>query len=380
MALVRPTVSSKYLYLPEGWDGAWKLAKAASSGTPAWMTVLGDSITQGAFATAWNTGGWYGLVRDNLIARGLIRHGDLWSPADSLDFISSYGGTPPFTVSATNRTWRNWGFGNAPTYTGAASEVVTFDTPYACTAMDFHTNNFAAGDLSYNIDAAGAVTITSTTDRWNKKTSVSGLANTTHQVKFSQASVTNAMALTGITTYANPSAGIGFARQAASGNPGYIYRINGSPVDMAAIWQGRTTSLTTGYGGPTQPALAIIALGINDCQSSFGFGPWEFYEVLRRLITAFRRGSPGCSILIIGYSNPDSVYCDLSSGLFTNPQHWPLYLDAMARASAAYRCAFVNIHAKWGATPVAQGFMTNGSAHPNDAGHADIANVLTPIL
>ena len=70
----------------------------------------------------------------------------------------------------------------------------------------------------------------------------------------------------------------------------------------------------------------------------------------------------------------------MTSGLFGNPHSWHLYLAAMKDVAATYGCAFVDIHAKWGETGVAQGFQTASQPHPNDAGHADIAAVLEGIL
>src|SRR5438874_6572404 len=48
-----PAEERAWLYLPEGWDRAWRAALASSGSRPAWVTAIGDSITNGAGSSDW---------------------------------------------------------------------------------------------------------------------------------------------------------------------------------------------------------------------------------------------------------------------------------------------------------------------------------------
>jgi GDSL-like Lipase/Acylhydrolase family len=372
--------------LPAGWDSGWVAAKAASATAARWITQIGDSVGQGQVATDTLALGYFGVLRGILGGRGLPLMGDFYSVMDSADYMAATGatfnGTPPFVVTSTGRTWYSWGLGRLPFYS-AGNGTVTFTCPYACTELDVVFFDQTAGTFTYNLDGAGAVTVVPncTGVHYSRRLQLTGLSNIAHSIVFTSQSTGNVMCVQGVATYptaAARSAGIGYGRCAYNAAAVADFANTGNqPPDMAKQWQGFGAA-TTGFGFPTQPALLIIEEGINDLQQLYGLA--QFRRGLERLIQAARRGYPGCSVILLGVSNPDGLSSDVTSGNFSNAVGWGAYLAVMAEVALEYKCAFVNIHERWGSTGVAQGFQAATQPHPTNAGHADIAGLLASIL
>jgi lysophospholipase L1-like esterase len=191
------------------------------------------------------------------------------------------------------------------------------------------------------------------------------------------------------------SNGVGFAHTAYIGASVLVSaRLDSAvnPTDKMVAWQGNTAiypgPFNVGFGFPTQPDLAIIELGGNDTAdpgvtgNAMGAGPEQYYNGLRRLIDAIRRGNPNASIMFVAISipGPDSNSCDFTGTSVDNPVNWPLYLRVMDQLAHEYNCAFVNVHAKWGETILSQGYCTALDFHATDAGHADIASVIAQVI
>jgi lysophospholipase L1-like esterase len=145
----------------------------------------------------------------------------------------------------------------------------------------------------------------------------------------------------------------------------------------------------TGFGFPTQPNLTIIALGINDCNNARS--ETDFRNGLQRFIQATRRGNPNSSILLVScyypFNNQSGLsaysgfaYSDDNNSGFANGDGWNAFKTAMARVARAYSCGFVDLEQRWGATPVAKGFLPNNDIHPTDAGHQDMANAILAVI
>lgn len=384
-----------YLYLPKGWDTGWKAAQAAQGSALAGVLLLGDSIGigQGSGATGcsdWWTKSYYNLIRTSLTSRFSSRS-DFFSSADSQDFFSTVGGgqgtTSFWTVSSTGRVWVHpAGMTYAPTFTdtGVANKLV-FTSPYACTDLDilYWDQSPATNTWTYSVDGGADVTVTNTTAFISRKIQLTGLANSVHTLRFGNqnngTSNQSSLWIWGVNAYPTNAArtsGVGFARLAHSGYGVLNWLQSYRPTDVVATLQGKQ-SAATGFGFPSQPALCIIGLGVNDLQATSGIE--MFREGLRRMIQSLRRGSPSCSIVLVGYCVPDGTYSDMSLTI-ANVQSWGLYLGAMRDLAERHTCAFLNIQAKWGSTPQTQGFLGSSNVHPTDAGHQDIANSLLSIL
>lgn len=372
----------KFCYLPAGWNDCWEAAKAASGSTPAHLSVIGDSVSQGkSLVTSWQ-----GLIRSNLLNTYSL-YGDFYPTVDSAAFVASGFTNPPFVFNRTSGlTFNDHGWAKLPGYNGATVGTdITFTTPYACTAIDIFYWDGAVGTFEYVVDGGSPVTVNciEASDKVNKKISITGLANTTHVITFGNSSGVNTEVIMGCATYTGTT-GIGFSRMATGAIQAQNYANTGTwpTEDRVIFFQGINPQKLpvvspTGFGFPTQPDLAFIGFGINDCTASQTITSYN--NIIRRFIQALRRGKENCSIILFGPSFPDNVNSDVTSGS-TNSANWHNYLMAMFEMAAAYNCAFVNIHAKWGEYGYTNGFQAVNNLHPLDAGHADIASVINTII
>lgn len=383
---VDPMVRNRWAVLPHGWDDVWVAARNASGSTPCWITVIGDSVGQGSISTDFMATSWYALLRGSLINRyGL--YGDFYSLAESARFLTyaggTYNGTPPWVIGVAPAAWNAHGYGRVPTWTSAPSNFATFVSPAACTAMDIIYGHpyVSSGTFTYTVDGGtGVVVSMGNTDQYQHRAQITSLANTTHTIILTAQSADNAAHVWGVATYPSGGTGVGFGKLSAGGVKLIDWTTSSTqPNNRMTLMQGLTSSASTGFGFPTQPHLAIIELGLNDCQS-LALGPDGFEHGLRLMIQGLRRGRANCSIVLLVPSNPDGQSSDVTSGLLSNPENWPLYAAKMASVARAWNCALVNIHGKWGENGVALGFQGATNPHPIDAGHADIAALLGGIL
>jgi lysophospholipase L1-like esterase len=394
----------RYMYLPDGWDDCWRAAKAASERSVVQVLAIGDSVTVGANGADFNTDGWLEQVRTWLLSRNDLG-GDYWPTYYSADYrAAAWSGTPPFVVSSgSGRSWTAWGLPELAYFTSTpAAGAITFTTPYACGDLDVLLLDGNPGTWEFTVDgwqtgvsatggnATASVTgvagttatiqVTNVGGYRQKRVTVSGLSHATHTVTFGNQSATSVMMPMGVATYLSRSAGLAFARMATYGRGLDKWALSsGVPSDRIQLLQGKIDGGTlTGFGFPTQPHLALLAVGVNDCGGSMK--PAAFRQTLDRFCRALRRGRADCSIVFHVNSNPNAGSSDLTSGNFTDPQNWLHYVEAMQACAERWRCAVVNTHERWGETPVAAGFMASGNAHPTLAGHSDIAEQLKEIL
>lgn len=376
--------ASNWLYLPAGWDAAWRSAKAASGSTPAWMTGIGDSFTQGLNSSNYLTKSWWALVRAWLLTQYSL-YGDFYATTVSQAFASAYV-SPPWTF-ATTPSFGADGFAGVA-YWGtnpAQSNLAQFTAPYACTQIDllYHETWGLNGTFTYALDGEANNTVNVTGNLpYPQRIRRSGLASAIHTLIAGNPSQHNQMNLLGAACYANPGFGIGFANLGYSGTLMQAWTQSAAaPADRMTYLKGVVNGSTpTGFGFPSQPALAIIALGINDC-ANLNLGPNGFEYGLARMVAALRTGYANCAIIIMANCNPEQMYSDSASNPFTNSNSYPLYVARMEKVARALHCAFVNMHAKWGEYGVTNGLQSGGQApHPTDAGHADIAATLEMIV
>lgn len=371
-----------YLALPPGWDAGWQAAKALASSSAQWLTVIGDSLSDGQNSTDYINLGWVTLLKNTLVARGLPLMGDFFPVTENVNFTPGWQGTPPFVVNATGLTWYSWEMGRLPFYS-PGNGLVTFTCPYACTELDIVFFDQSAGTFTYILDGGGAVTVVPncTGAQYSRRMQLTGLSNIAHVISFQTQSGANVMGIQGVATYptaASRSLGMGYGRCAyQAGALADFGNTSSQPSDMCRQWQGFGAA-TTGFGFPTQPQLAIIEFGINDAAGLYGVQSYR--RTLERLVNALRRGSPNCSIAMMAGSDPDGINSDVTSGFFGQPRNYGLYTGAMRECADTMKCAFVDVSSKWGQTGVAQGFQAANNPHPTNAGHADIAALFASML
>lgn len=386
--------TASWLYLPDGWDATWQAAKLASLTSPRWLTFIGDSVSTGAVSDDYLNHGFPGLLRAFLASHYNVT-GDYYSEGQSAGFMNGGG---PFTLTSTGAVVGT-GINRYAQWSGTPANPGSFTSPYACTDMDLVYGDVYAGTWTFTIDGGANGTVSSPTGgtvaavggAWQVTCTgtgklnvikVTGLTSAAHTVVATGQSSDYVIELRGIATYTDRTKGLWIGRAFASGESVVFDhgQLGGGGLDKTLYWQGYQSNAgnLNAMGFPTAPALAIIELGINDAQNNYGLAAYK--GGLARMCDALRRGYPGCSILLIGPSNPGAASSDVTSNNFTNAALWRDYLAAMKAIADDYRAAFLNIHAKWGSNPVAKGFAAASQPHPTTAGHADIAAVLEALV
>lgn len=368
------------VFLPTRWDEAWKAAKAAAGATPARVAFYGDSFTQGAVSTNFMAKGFTDLVRDALAAK-LGYGADAWLGVHNANFYPSFPGTPPFVVNnaAGIATTTGIGFSTIQTWaSGAPSPALTFVTPYACTDIDILYSDSVSGSFTYTVDGGAPVTVNTGGTAFVKKIALTGLANTTHTIVFAGVSANGAMRIAAVACYKTKTSGVQVFHAGASN-----FALGQTRAENWQAWGGKNAGGSWGtIGFPAEPDLLVLDLGVNDLNLTGAgtqkYGPDLVADRLRQIVRHARRARP-CSVVIVGVHVPDGVTTDGAS-YFNWPEAWPSYLRQMHRVAIDQGCAFVNLQARWGETPVAKGFTASNNAHPLDPGHADIAAVLKEIL
>lgn len=198
-----------------------------------------------------------------------------------------------------------------------------------------------------------------------------------------------------INYYTTKAANNGLGAPGTTNNPWYLAgNATGTAAGTATfVHNVADSSLSTQYGGgsapvswgawgfPLSPHLAVIALGVNDCAAAQA-APTSTTQIYSQLIQAIRRGNPNASVLLVGVCYPAWLTSDAwpSQPICDDNGVWYSYLDYMREMARIHNCAFVNIHDRWGQTPLANGFIGTNGVHPTLAGHADMASVLCSVI
>lgn len=412
------TKKRPYLFLPDGWDTVYKSAKAAIATTPLNALILGDSIPAGVTpATDITSTVWSSKLRTLWLTKylGVPLHAIYWQctgpsyNAPNCPFSQPLNGHELGGIKA---GWMGSEVLRWPSATPIANYGQRFTSVYGCTALDYYWLEYYGGTFAINVDrdspgtsftynlGAGNVAATTGTDivitATNLSTTVKrikfdGLPSGVHTVDYGKMSARYYVTGTlGIAEHLTGRAGGGlkWANVSFSGYKASWWGENDDatafPNDQALLI-GRGTvpnspsGTGSGFGWPTAPHLLFIALGTND---NYDKTPDQFALGLEKMIRAARAGTPNCSIVLvvpaIPSPTPPSGYSDVLTGN-TGWATWGNFVDKIYGLARAYNCAVVNMHAKWGETPGAQGYMVD-NVHPTDAGHADYAVQIVSIL
>ena len=386
---VNPPTKYPYFYLPDGWDSAWKAAKASAPTTPCWITMFGDSIFNGhANASSYLKTVPELLIAQILAATGSPRYADYWSTVCGPPYLGP--ADHPWGAMQNGASPSHWeaGFHKAQYTSYVAGGIFQrFTAPYACTAMDIIYVDWQAGvsGWSYSIDGGAAVLISNTgggtpATTTVKKISISGLANTTHTIDFLQTSSATAMIL-GVSTYAGTK-GIGMARMNCDGAASTeMTAATNYPADRCRLHMGVVPQSDAGtgktFGFPHGPSLLILGLLANNATA--GEPGTDLEQMYNRLISAVRSLSPNCSVLLHIPSYPYSVTSDCST-TYLNQEAVRIYENEIYNVARYHGCAVLNTNWRWGQTPFGSGFLPNTDLHPKDAGHADMAATMATVL
>jgi lysophospholipase L1-like esterase len=363
-APVRP-----YAVVPDGWDTAWKAAKLLAGSSPLPINIIGDSISAGGGTASFTTSYAEKLLTQLQTVYG--RYADSYHAWINQTDAPITGAPWVDNQTCTRVAGQPW-TGTVISAGVVAGAVQTFTTPYACTALDFLYYS-GAGDgaktFNYTIDGGANNLVTNPGDNAIHRIAITALANTTHTFAWGTQSAGTAVRAMGCVTY-KPGATIGLAA-------GRLQASSNKTTDVNDGWL-RNSQLVTGV--PTGPALAIIQLGTNDINANAT--PAAVEQQLRNVCRALKGGSgtKGCSTLFVITSYPDTTYDD------SNPAGYSFASTAFAIFNSIYSearrscSAIIDFHAKWGATPFGQGFLTATDLHPTNAGHTDMYNAILPLL
>jgi len=244
-----------FLYTPDGWDTAWKAAKAASGSTPASVVAIGDSITAGQYSSDIMATSWFAQLRATLLSSlslGGDYYGLLYSAALGLTTA-----TPPMVLSGTSGTdWTAYSSGfNQAAFSNVTSlsPYLSCTPPYSVVGFDILYIDYSAGTpgWKYNVDG-GADTSVNTTGPGTaagaivKKVSVTGLTLGAHTLNIKSVGVANGCNILGVVAYAKASAGLRFANMGwpgmglVTGNSSHnsLADTGQFPPDRLALYQG----------------------------------------------------------------------------------------------------------------------------------------------
>lgn len=385
---------SDNIFNPPGALAGWRQSKTQIGSAPIWISVIGDSVACG-FQAPTPGAGWFDVLRATLLQSyplmgdfWFARHDDTATQRNLSPAPWATNQTPLVDTGGIGAWLETW---NSQT---GVMPLKTLTAPYAYTDADVLWYDLATGGnhFQYSVDGGAAVNINTGFTSRPQRTAISGLANTTHVLRLGGQTADGVMHVPGVCTYPSAgarTAGLGFGLAAVSGIAiGSWGRQSWPGGDKPAMWGGFDGTTWGAFGFPTMPHLAIIALGLNDSgqvitggqQNAYAFAPSGVGIMLDRFIRALRRGRPNVGIIILAYCNPTPTNSDLTSGNFAGSTNWPKYLRTYQRVAAAHNVALINMDTQWGLTPVARGFITAGNAHPNNAGHADIAATVLSIL
>jgi hypothetical protein len=374
-----------FMRVPPTAMSGWQAAVAQAATQQIRITGMGDSVMAGANATDYLATSYWGVMSAALWNK--YGKGGLFLPAAW--YAGQVSGTAPWTMNQTNGT-NTYNYGPTVNWAGQNNvmPLATLVTPFACTDIDliWVDGTTAGRTWKYSVDGGAEQTVTAGGTFAQKRTSITGLSNAIHTITVGRQLNDADILLSGAICYASRTTGVVSSPLATGGFAMWNLNQPTPQGDLALLMQGRILpSTATGFGAPTQPHCLILAQGLNDNGNAAatpigGCGPTQLYHLYRRYCQAARRGNPNCSIICISYSNPDTDSSDLTSGYFTNPSDWGVYVNVHNRIADEFNGVWINFHAKWGETPVAGGYLTQGAAHPNNVGHADMANALLTLL
>ena len=402
-----------YIFAPNGWDAAWKAAVANRWDQRVCITGIGDSVMSGFECSDFMATSWWAVLRAALLNKYGQLAGDHYSPLYSA--ANGTGGqstaTYPVVVAGVANTDYaiESDFFTCPVYfvSNAQNPLVSVTPPYSVVGFDVFYVDGYNGSFSWAVDGGGATTVTTSgpgTAAGSKLgvVRITGLTAGTHTLKLRNTSGAWTGGIVGVTCWA-ASTGLAFANM---GWPGFglcksgsgdanlcLCTTAGQPPDKRALYQGylgttAAPTALTGLGFPTQPDLAIVALGLNDAYNASPPTRTVFRDNLQYLLQSLRFGKGGaCSVMLVANWGPDGLPASatqVQNTDFVGADRVPVYHDfraAMAELAQTCCCAYVDVYSALGANPVTNGWIRGADdTHPTDAGHAKMAALIGGLL
>lgn len=420
-----PRGTGQFTFVPPGWDTGYKaaIARNLAGNGPVRVWLHGHSIMSGFKATNTTTDCFRWLVRNYLISKIFGgRSADYFPVTLSNHFNEMLGvgvggpltfsNNPPwlFSVSPLTNAPLGFLFGNvrvgyvagtpfvqALPYSGMGGDCTWFNGPAAgttvatfqhsvatwletCQAYDVVVPNLTAGAvLSYNVNGAGANTITLTADnRIQIIQAATGLAPGKVDTVFKTAGAiaSGSAWLSGVTAHATTRGAQGVQIAHLAANSAVLSNMDSKYRDYTLLGLDTATG-TVGLGGfPLVPDLVICNMLLAD---SGTYSPDLSTRRFAQYVEALRRANPNVTVLFTADYNPNGVTTD-GPAVYAYSAGYPTHLEALLAVAGQMNCGFANIHDSWQGRGVGQGYITSGEIHPLNPGHLAMANLVTSML
>lgn len=370
-------------YVPPDWGQFWRPKRNNAANALARLSVIGDSVSEGFFATNTYTDSWVGLMRTSLQA-GYGAGGSGFFSTGRTDEASSV--SAPITATwqgngsyaTTTGTWTQSGLFFGPGITllqSTAAATITFPSVRGTTIKIYNVSGAAPrANFTYSIDGGAPVPVTVTIGSTAiQVTAVTGLSTAPHTVVLSwNGAPADPLFIVGVE--GENAAGVVVDNLAKSGS-------------RTSQWVSNT-SLGVPYNGGTQyPAdLVVVSLGINDANNSVAGDTWlDNMTIQLQGIRAAHNGATDIILLNQHIGTFGSVpattanlygeYSQRIKGLADNYNAALVNMWTVGRNSWDYN----NSIGYWG-DPNTAGIAGTDTVHLSNFGHQTVANAITPIV
>jgi lysophospholipase L1-like esterase len=328
---------------------------------------IGDSVMRGEYSSVESTKSWVGKLRISLQNN--------YGNAPGEGFIGTYEGSLPAGAGSRWTLGAGWqaafGGGLQGLYAKSQGSLNPASVTFTGTSVTLLYSRESDGGVG-NITIDGSAPATNPTINCfygqrdhTLSVTYTGLTNGTHTLSVTPATTAN-VGIEGIIANNDATSGIQVNRLGISGR-------------TSAQWNN---ALFSQRWNTMKPDLAIIALGLNDSNTSV---PLATYKAnLATLIQTFQ--SYGSSVLLVPYFQPDTGWIKLAP--------WSDYVQVNYDLADQYNTGLVDIYRAWGTSySFAQGkglfgLTTNNfsgasgtnTGHPGDKGYGYIAQVVQQCL
>lgn len=365
------------IHIPQGWGQFWRPKRNAAATAAARVLTIGDSVTQGYFASNARTTSWVGRIRASLQTT-YGNGGTGMIPSSNCGVIASSLGAPIIAAWEANNSlftttgpWLTGGsfIGPGVSYIGVTSAATaTYKVTGTTIRMHPLGRSSTSAGWTYSIDGGAPVSVAGALVFAIQTTEVTGLSNTEHTVVISW------------------NGGVGdtlwFCGVEGINATGVQVHNLGRTGTTAGNWTDATAGNPLWNGGSSFPGdLAIIALGINDAAASVTSDTWlSNMNIIIQRIKAANNGATDIILLNqhVGTGAGGTFYGNYSTQLLGLADTYGAALVNMWEIGNN-SWDYWNSLGYWGSGTPGGGAGTS-AVHPSDAGHQFIANTITPLI
>lgn len=347
-------------FTPPSWATAFYSAwqNAAAGNGQAHIAVFGDSVSQGAYATApLYTNSWAGRLPTLLAADTGVSVGTGAIPI--YENYSTVTLDDRITPSGTWATVQRGPYAAASRLIGRAGSSPATMT-FTATGRYFrvyYSRESNSGNWSYTVDGGSSVNSgAGSGTTLMQMLEIDAGTDTSHTIVLTGPTGGNFLYLHHVEAIRNPTSGVKVSRMALS--------------DMRCSDLILNTTVASSLGSATyvDPDLAIIGFGLNEALT--GVTTATYRTNMDTLIDHLQTNT-GCSVIIFIAPPPNPA---------TIPEAtWTNFRNEMLDIAADQGCGVVDISTRW-VSRAASLSLYSDNVHPNNAGHADIATAVHDVI